>query len=268
MTARVAEILSQTAHRPWPIPKQPWIMTQAWKRLLFAHWPMDPELLKPLLPPGLALDTWQGQAWLGVVPFEMDFRLRFTPWTIRFGELNVRIYVVCEGKPGVLFVSLDASDPLTVYMARRVYSLPYYRADIAVNQRPDGIIEYACQRRPLSNRNEAENSDKTKGHGTFRGQYQPISPVFHAEKNTLEYWLTERYCLYSSDQAGRLYRGNIHHSPWPLQQAQASIEINTMALASGVHLPDSSPILHYADHIDVMVWPLEKVTEERTPHAR
>lgn len=260
MTVNVADILSQTSHRPWPLPKSPWLMVQAWKRLLFAHWPVEAHEVQQWLPPGLTLDTWQGQAWIAVVPFEMDFRVRGTPWTIRFGELNVRTYVIANGKPGVYFSSLDASDPMTVYLARRIYSLPYYRADITLEKQASGVIGYTCQRivNPKMHARD-QTQTQTKETACFRGSYRPISPVYHATENTLEQWLTERYCLYASDPKGRLYRGNIHHAPWPLQRAEAKIETNTMALAGGVHLPDSEPILHYADHIDVLVWPLEKV---------
>jgi uncharacterized protein len=258
MTANVADLLSQTRHRPWPLPTSPWLMIQTWKRLLFAHWPVDSHEVQRWLPPGLTLDTYEGQAWIAVVPFEMDFRVRYTPWTVRFGELNVRTYVIADGKPGVYFSSLDASDPMTVYLARRIYSLPYYRADITLEAQASGAIDYTCQRLGKPDRRK-QSPAYIRKNACFQGSYRPISPVYKAAENTLEHWLTERYCLYASDPKGRLYRGNIHHTPWPLQRAEANFETNTMALAGGIHLPDSAPILHYVEHIDVLVWPLEAV---------
>jgi len=120
--------LTDTAHRPWPLPERPWIMTQTWHDLLFAHWPVDKERLRAKLPPGIALDLFDGQAWLGVVPFRMSNvaprGLPALPWVSAFPELNVRTYVTRDGKPGVYFFSLDAANPLAVQTARTLFHLP------------------------------------------------------------------------------------------------------------------------------------------------
>lgn len=240
-----AEVLNRTQHRPWPLPSQPWLMTLSWKRLLFAHWPVDVQLLQSMLPKGLTLDTFEDQAWIGVVPFKMGVRLRYSPWAFELGELNVRTYVTCQNKPGVFFFSLDASDLFTVVSARQTYSLPYYWAKIQIDEQAE-VIQYVCER---TNNPQA----------AFTGSYRPTGPVFQAAEHTLDHWLTERYCLYSVDPKGNLFRGNVQHEPWPLQPAEATIERNTMALPAGIHLPDRAPLLHYAHHIDVVAWPLEKV---------
>jgi uncharacterized protein len=244
MMFSVSQVLNHNKHRPWPLPETPWLMTQTWKSLLFAHWPIEVEQMKQFIPMGLELDLWDGQAWLGIVPFEMSYQLRFCPWPIEFGELNVRTYVSCEGKPGVLFLSLDASDLFTVYMARLIYSLPYFSSAITV-EKQGAAINY------VANRPDSK--------GIFKGHYYPISEPFESQLGSFEHWLTERYCLYSSNHAGDLFRGNIHHSPWPLQHAKAEITQNTMAKVHHIHLPSIAPVLHYAENIEVVVWPLEKV---------
>ncbi len=225
-------------------------MTQSWHHLLFAHWPVPADSLRPLLPPGLELDTFQGQAWVGVVPFSIrPLRLRFLPqWPVvtAFLELNVRTYVTAEGKPGVWFFSLDAGDRLAVEAARRVYGLPYYNAQM--NMHVDaGHVVYN------SNRN-----DKRLGPGEFSSRYRPIDDVVTATPGSLEHWLTERYCLYTT-LGKKLYRANIHHWPWPLQRAGGLIQRNTVTQAHGITLPDDEPLMHYVERLDMLMWALERV---------
>lgn len=240
----IPELLSQTAHRPWPLPESPWLMTQSWEKLLFAHWPVSPEVMQSFLPSGLMADTYDGNAWLGIVPFEMSYRLRGIPWTIRFYELNVRTYVTHQDKPGVFFFSLDASTRLTVQAARMTYALPYFFAQMQVSKKQT-TIHYRCQRIHSGARN-----------AVFDAQYEPTSHPFQSQPGSLEHWLTERYCLYSIDKQSRLCRAEVHHLPWPLQQAEAQILKNTM---SEIDLPDSQPLLHYSPGVDVVVWPLKPV---------
>src|SRR5262245_56236534 len=141
--------LPDAAHRPWPLPSRPWVMAMQWHELLFMHWPMPPAVLQTLLPPALALDTFDGVAWLGITPFRMaGSRPRFVqplPWLSAFPELNVRTHVTAEGKPGVWFFSLDASNPLAVRGARTVFHLPYY--DAAMTAKRDGsVMRYTSMR--------------------------------------------------------------------------------------------------------------------------
>ena len=222
-------------------------MAQTWHDLLFAHWPVDEKLLRPLVPPELPLDTFQGQAWVAVAPFRMSgIRARGLPplpGTSHFPELNVRTYVTYRGKPGVYFFSLDAGNLLAVWAARRFYHLPYFHAEMSTTQSGEEII-YSSRRR--------------SGAAELRGVYRPITPVRLRQRGTLEHWLTERYCLYTVN-AGRIHRAEIHHAPWPLQDAEAQIELNTMATATGISLPSSSPLLHFAKRLDVIIWPLRPV---------
>jgi uncharacterized protein YqjF (DUF2071 family) len=91
----------------------------------------------------------------------------------------------------------------------------------------------------------------------FRGSYRPIAEVRLREKGSLEHWLTERYCLYTTDE-GDVYRGEIHHQPWPLQNAEAELEANTVAASAGISLPAPAPSLLFARRLDVLIWPLRR----------
>jgi uncharacterized protein len=222
-------------------------MAQVWHDLLFAHWAIAFEMLRPLVPAQLHLETFDGQCWVGVVPFWMSgVRGRGTPaipGLSRFPELNVRTYVTYGDMPGVYFFSLDAGSRMAVWGARALYHLPYFYADMEAES-VGAEIEYRSSRR--STRAE------------FRGCYGPSAPLSRREPGSLEYWLTERYCLYTVYEE-RLYRGEIHHAPWPLQNASAQINLNTIASAAGIILPDTKPLLQFSKRQDVLVWPLRKV---------
>ncbi|MBI3267983.1 MAG: DUF2071 domain-containing protein [Planctomycetes bacterium] len=239
-------MLSEVGHRPWPLPAGPWIMAQKWHDLLFAHWPVPADLLRPLVPAVLPLDTFDGFGWLGVVPFRMSgVRLRgmpSLPWFSAFPELNVRTYVSLDGKPGVFFWSLDATNALAVAVARSWFRLPYMNARMSLVE-DGGAIEVACVR-THSGAPPAE----------FAATYAPTGAVSRSPPGTLDHWLTERYCLYTAEADGRVRRADIHHAPWPLQPARAELRANTMARAAGVALPDRPPVLHFARRLDVVVW--------------
>jgi uncharacterized protein YqjF (DUF2071 family) len=228
--------LNVRAHRPWPVRDGPWVMGQTWTGLLFAHWRVDPDMLRAAVPAALPLDTFDGEAWLGVTPFEVrGLRLRGVPplpYLSRFPELNVRTYVTLDGKPGIWFFSLDAGNAAAVATARATYRLPYFHARMRI-ARHDERLEYRSER----------------GAAAFAGRYGPVGPVAPPQPGTLEHWLTERYCLYAVHD-GRVLRAEIHHPPWPLQAAEAEIARNTMT-----SLPlTGEPLLHFAERQDVVVW--------------
>jgi uncharacterized protein YqjF (DUF2071 family) len=220
-------------------------MAQTWDHLLFAHWRVDAEALRRHVPKGLDVEEHDGTAWLGVTPFVVTgLRVRGTfplPLVSSFREVNVRTYVTDGEKPGIWFFSLDASSALAVAAARRLYKLPYFPADITVERRR-GRIHYECVR-----------DERT----AFSGAYTPAGEVFEARPESLEHFLTERYCLYAADH-GALYRAEIHHPPWPLQVADATIDLNTMA-PEDVRL-QGDPLLHYSARQDVLIWPVEDVS--------
>jgi uncharacterized protein len=238
------------AHRPWPMPQRPWIMGQTWTDVLFAHWSVPPEALRAVVPTQLPLDTFEGCAWVGVVPFSVrNLRPRLTlpiPFLSAFPEINVRTYVTVDGRPGVYFFSLDAASSLAVAAARRFYRLPYFRARMRVSHAEDRV-EYSSVRLSAPSRQPA----------SFRARYWPLGDTFTAAAGTLDRWLTERYCLYTLDEHGRVLRGEIHHRSWPLQPAAAEIALNTMGAEAGIPLA-GAPLLHYARRQDVVFWALEK----------
>jgi hypothetical protein len=220
-----------------------WVMAQVWHDLLFAHWPVDASSLRSRMPAGVELDLFGGQAWLGVVPFRMSgVRARLLPvlpGLSSFPELNVRTYAIAGGRRGVVFLSLDAANALAVAAARRFFHLPYHRADMTCRSEGDAVV-YSSRR--VGAEHEAE----------FRGRYGPTDSVYRARPGELDHWLTERSCLYTSDGRGRALRVDIRHRPWPLQPAEARIDANTMADASGVRLPATPPLLHFARRLEVV----------------
>jgi uncharacterized protein len=242
----VSANLEQVAHRPWPLPAGPWIMAQSWHDLLFAHWRVDETALRRHILAELKIDTYEGQAWLGVVPFRMSgVRLRGTPavpWLSAFPELNVRTYVVADGKPGVWFFSLDAGNGIAVAIARAWFHLPYFRARMSCEER-NGWIEYKCGR-----------LHRGAACGVFNGRYRATGEIFSAAPGSLEHFLTERYRLYTMDGKGQVISGEIHHAPWQLQAVEAELISNTMPEAAGIYLAPAKPLLHFSKRQDVVVW--------------
>jgi uncharacterized protein YqjF (DUF2071 family) len=227
------------------------VQTQVWNHLLFAHWAVDPAVVRPLIPAGLEVDTFEGRAWVGVVPFWISgLRARGlppVPGTANFNEINVRTYVRGGGKAGVWFFSLDADNALAVIGARTLFHLPYFNAQIARAVRGERVA-YASRRIHPGAPTAA-----------FRGTYGPQGEAFVAPVGSLAHWLTARYRLFSQDGRGRLYRAEIRHAPWSLQPAWAEIRQNTMAQGYQITLPDERPLLHYSRELRAYFWPLERM---------
>ncbi len=245
-------VLLSTAHRPWPLPKLPWVMVQRWHDLLFAHWALPPERVRPLVPPELELDTFNGKAWVGVIPFWMSgvrFRgLPPIPTASTFPELNVRTYVRApqqRDKPGVYFFSLDAASVLAVLGARAGAGLPYFWAEMDVEMLPPDQIRYKSERR-----------QRPRG-AELRATYRGTGPVSQ-HKTDLERFLTERYCLYVV-RSRTIHRIQIHHLPWPLQPAEAEFEVNSVATRNGIELPEEKPILQFAKFLEVHIFAPERL---------
>ena len=230
--------------RPTGLP----LMRQYWGKLLFMHWPVPPELLRPLLPPQVQIDTWEGQAWIAVVPFTMwGIRASFLPpipGTSAFHELNVRTYVHYDGKPGVWFMSLDAAHRLAVWGARTFYHLPYFNANMELQQ-TGATISYGSQR-----------TDAPPAEFQARWTIGDAYPT--AQPGSLEFFLTERYCLYTVNDA-QLYRARIFHEPWALRRATLHESHSTMLESHGIATPAAPPLLHYAEELGVDIWPLRRV---------
>jgi len=245
-------LLTQTAHRPWPLPTGPWVMTQTWYDLLFAHWPVPADALRRVVPPQLELDTYAGQAWLGVVPFGMtQVYPRYTfpvPGLSHFLELNVRTYVRVGDRPGVYFFSLDAANPVAVAVARAWYRLPYYHARMTKTTDGDWLNYHSYR------------THRGAPPAEWQARYRPVGGVYLAQPGTLEHWLTERYCLYTLGPGGAVLRGEIHHAAWPLQLAEAEVTANSMGAAAGLTLPDTPPpLVHFARRIETLEWPITPI---------
>jgi uncharacterized protein YqjF (DUF2071 family) len=231
-----------------PAPHRPWLMSQTWENLLFAHWPVPASTLKPLIPAGLELDLYKGEAWVGVVPFTISnihlHGLPPIPGTDAFPEINVRTYVRKNGQPGVYFFSLDAQSRLAVAGARQFFHLQYHYSRFKVTV-AGGQVSYRC-RRP------------SKAEDDFAAGYQPVGKRL-VKKDPLTLWLTERYRLFSADRRGRLFKGEIRHPSWPLYSAQSSIKINHMAELNGFKLSRQKPLLHFSRRLEVKIWNVDRI---------
>jgi uncharacterized protein len=224
-------------------------MRQNWGKLLFMHWAVDEQLLAPLIPSQLSIDTFDGKAWIGVVPFTMwGIRASFLPpipGTSAFHELNVRTYVHYRGVPGVWFFSLDAANRLAVWGARKFYHLPYFNARMALEQEGKQI-DYSSTR-----------IDERGAPAEFRATWTIGEPLPRSEPESLEFFLTERYCLYAF-HGERVSRSRIFHQPWPLQRATVQSTQSTMISSLGILQPETEPLLHYAESLAVDIWPLKE----------
>lgn len=237
--------ISPTRRPPGPV-----VMRQRWLDLLFLHWSVPVEPLQALLPPGLTLDTFEGRAYIGLVPFTMrGVRPAFLPAIpplSNFAEVNVRTYVHHQGQnPGVWFFSLDAANSVAVRIARAAFKLPYFYAEMAVKEN-SGEIHYKSRRRwpgPIP------------AHCVIR--YEPSGEICPAVPGTLDHFLAERYILYSHAN-GKLYRGRVHHTPYPLQTAAVSELEEDLIAAAGIVRPDAAPIIHFARSVDVRIFPLRR----------
>lgn len=234
-------------------------MAQRWHELLFAHWPVPVDVLRTIVPASLPIDLFEGQAWLGVIPFRMTgVRPRLLPPVApvsAFPELNVRTYVVVDDKPGVYFFSLDAASRVAVWSARTFFALPYFHARMRSTHAGDRVV-YSSERtgEPLP--------------AVLRATYRPTGPAWSPTPGTLDHWLTERYALYTTAADGRLMRGEIHHAPWRLQRAEAVLAANSMTSPLGIELPGTQPLLHFAAVQEVRIWPLRRVRRARLVQAR
>jgi hypothetical protein len=226
---------AQNAH--WPV-------SMRWQNLLFAHWPIEPEKIRGLLPPNLELDTYDGQAWIGIVPFHLTIRLYWMPFAFEFPEVNVRTYAKHDGKTGVWFLSLDASSRLAVTTARLRYCLPYHKAKMKMQidrQSAARWIQFSSRR-----------TDCSTTPAALEMEYGPIGESFHAEPGSLEHWLTERYSLFAINRHGAIASADVEHIPWPLHRAEAAFKTNTMFQPLGLKPRSSQPLLHFANDLNVV----------------
>lgn len=236
----------QLGERQQPVGQQP-VMFQRWVHLLFLHWMVDSETIQRTLPPGLFVDTYQGKAWIGIVPFCMKgIRSTLMPFlSIDFLELNLRTYVRDhQGRPGVWFYSLDADQPLAVLAARLFYALPYRNAKMQMADR-DAEIKYSCRRRGSASRMEY--------------RYRPSANLGEAKLGSLDFFLIERYRLFAF-RRGRLLTGRVYHSPYTLREAIVSNLDKSIFELDGLPSPSGAPnSVLYSPRVDVTVYAIEAV---------
>jgi hypothetical protein len=252
--------IAETEHRPWPAPRRAPFMYMDWNDLAFLHWPVPMAALSPHLPAGLELDTFDGTAWIGGVPFWMSgVRPRGVPalpWLSRFPELNVRTYVTGRdpdggAKPGVFFLSLDAANPVAVRVARRWFHLPYFDARMEAAVESEDPDSWSVRYRSLRTHRGAPSA-------RFEARYRATGPeLATGAVDDLTRWLTERYCLYGADRKGRVHRGEVHHRVWPLQPGEAEIVADSLTEGWGIERPDVEPLVLVSRRLSVLAWSLD-----------
>ncbi len=238
---------------PHKAKRGPWVLAMDWRDLLFAHWPVPPEQLGRLLPDGLEPECFDGFAWVGVVPFCIGAnRLRGLPplpGTSGFAELNLRTYTRPtggRGPGGVYFITLDATAPLAIAVARLWYGLPYTRAAIDYRRHGDALSFTSVRR--------------TNG-ARFVASYRPTGEAFAATPGSLEHWLVERYRLYCV-RNGRLLVSEVAHRPWSLRRVEVVIESQTLDTAVGLRLRGRPASVLFAEHMATRFWPPRRVRRE------
>jgi len=220
------------------------LLSMTWRDTLFLHWPVEPETVRERLPARLDLDTFDGRAWLGVVAFVMeDIGPRGVPLGLTFPEVNLRTYVRDEERSAIYFFNLDADDPLGVPVARWLYRLAYYRADVDVARRDDEVVFRSRRTHPGV---PSARFDAIYGPA-------PDAEPFGPDPGTLASFLAERYRFYTASEngSGRLYYGDINHEPWELREGRADVRTNTLFEANGFDHPSGEPRCHYCPAIDV-----------------
>jgi uncharacterized protein len=244
MMSDIGRILAEAEHRPWPMPRGPWMMFQSWQTLLFAHWRMEPEAVRALVPAPLDLDVHEGAAWVGVTPFLLTgLRLRMippVPGASEFPELNLRTYVRYGGRPGIFFFSLDAASRMAVTGARTFFRLPYRHASMSMES-AGGWTTF--------------RSERQEGAAAFTARYRATGAASRPEPGSRDAFLTERYALFTVLRDGKVLRGDIHHRPWSLRGAEGELSAHRLAAAEGVVLPADEPLLHFSERQDTLIWP-------------
>lgn len=244
---------SRLAERDPPIKSA--VMYQRWEELLFIHWPVEVDELAQHLPPGLRVDTYNGKAWIGIVPFTMcGVRPRFLPsipGISTFPELNVRTYVIDgKGRPGVWFFSLDTPKRIPNWIARTFFHLNYRLARMCVK-------EEGSWRTYHSELCSQSGMDETQEYIWKRKEKQ-----FLAEPSTLEFFLVERYRLFAySKTTCRLLTGKVHHEPYPLQAAELVRYTKGLFTSNDLLQPKGDPASVLASSgVKVRIFPMEVVT--------
>lgn len=211
-----------------------------WRDAVVASWPVEPSVVEPTLPDELRVDTDEsGRAWLSIVGFVMEnIRPRFVPFGLTFPELNLRTYVRHDGESGIYFYNLDADDRLGVPVARRLFRLPYYRAEMDVTERGD-VIHF-----------ESHRTHEGIPSADFEATIEPRGEPGPAEPGSTDAFLVENYRFFVTGD-GHLYCGDVAHDPWKVQPADLTIRENTLFEAAGFDQPSGEPLVQYSPGVAV-----------------
>ncbi|MBU8880406.1 DUF2071 domain-containing protein [Bacillus sp. FJAT-29790] len=243
-------LINEVAHRPWPVPSNKWVMRQTWSNLLFLHWPISSESLRPYIPPSIQIDIFGEYAWLGVILFVTEGvyprGLSSVSLACKFPEINLRTYVIYNGKPGIYFLSLDSRNWASTMIGKSWFHLPYYYAQISFQQKGQAFHFQSTRKGKID--------EPIK----FSCNYAHSSEVYFTQEGTLDHWLTERYCMFSSDKGSNIYSVDLHHRPWPLQKAEAEIYTNTLFSPFHFDLSEVKPLSHFSKGIDALFWNIKK----------
>ena len=237
----------QVEHLPFPMPDRRHTLAQDWRFLTFMHWRVDIEKLRPHVPEGLEIDTFEGDAYIGLVPFMMK-HVRpswfvSTPGISNFPEFNIRTYVKKDGIAGVFFLTLEAKSLVTCNFAPRTYGLPYRYAKGSVKK---------------SGNKWKWDSSRNKGQFKLAGTTEVIGEQLQAQPGSLEEFLFERYSLYTSHK-GSLRRGYTHHNKWKFQLAKVELTENSLteSFNLGIDKPLTPELVHYSDGVRVRTFSIE-----------
>ena len=237
-------------HIPFAMPQRKSTLYQNWKHLTFMHWKVDAQLLEKHIPKGLEIDLHDGDAYIGVIPFIMEkVRPRGLPWVpfiSTFGEFNIRTYVTKDGIPGVLFLTLDAQSRVTCFHAPRSYGLPYRYAKAKVQVHQEGRYSWSSRRKA--------------GGESLIGTTNSSGPMEHAVQGSLEYFLFERYSLYTWHK-GVLHSAYTHHQPWNYCVANVEVETNTLleSYNLGIDRTLHPEHIHMSPGVNVQTWNIEPI---------
>jgi len=234
-----AEILKHIAHRPFEYPKTPWKFYQEWNKAIFLHWEANPNLIQPLLPKGIELDTINNKTWVSLVAFDMNNigikNLPKPPYISDFYEINIRVYVICNNKPSVYFLSMEASKRSSCKILKLLSKFPY---------------RYSKMNRT----NSSYNSINKSFNDSFNIKYElNDTPV---KKDNTDLWLTERYAVFQ-DYKTNIIEYDVHHVEWPIQNI--TIENLNVNYPRFSHLINNKPDkIHYSSGVEVLTWDKRK----------
>ncbi|MBI1880661.1 MAG: DUF2071 domain-containing protein, partial [Chloroflexi bacterium] len=226
-----------------PRSRLPWLMALNEEHVLFMHWPIPAEHLRPLVPTQMELDTYDGQAWLSLIPLRMgSLHLRWLPpipGTSTIIQVGLRTYIHVNHEPAIYYLTQYADNDLYIWVARYLFQLPYHKARMTFSPQQAGF-HFECHE-PASG-------------AEFVASYRPVGQPSPATPGSLEHFLLERYTLFSQSPAGKLYRGVVGHAPWPVQQIEVDIERNTIPSVMGLTLPPAAPLLHFSPGVHDIAW--------------